>query len=357
VSKHLRPTPLITRPRVSVIVPCYNYGHYLPDAVGSALDQPDIDVDVLIIDDASPDGSGEVAEAMAAVDPRVRAIRHTANRGHIETYNEGFAAIDGDYVVLLSADDLLTRGALTRAATLLEAQPSIGFVYGYPVTFVDQPPPIERVAVRSWTLWTGPEWIAGRAKRGRNCIFSPEVVMRTSVQHAIGDYRLDMPHIGDFEMWLRAASVADVGRVNGPVHAFYRVHAENMHRTTYKGQLTDLYARRDAFAAVFEGRGATLPNAARLDAQARRALAVEALRLACRAFEQGAQDDEPVDEYMELALEVHPDATRLRQWRALERRRWFAGHRSGRAQLLAPPAVALDVADRVRWRRWRWSGE
>jgi glycosyltransferase involved in cell wall biosynthesis len=357
VSKHLRPTPLLTRPSVSVIVPCYNYGHYLADAVGSALDQDGVDVDVLIIDDASPDSSGEVAEAMAAADPRVRAIRHETNRGHIATYNEGFEAIEGEYVVLLSADDLLTPDALTRATTLLEAQPSIGFVYGYPVTFVDEPPPPTSAEVRSWTWWTGSEWIAGRCRRGRNCIFSPEVVMRTSVQRAIGDYRADMPHIGDFEMWMRAASVADVGRVNGPVAAYYRVHPANMHRTTYKGVLLDLIARRDAFAAVFEGEGRRLPDARRLEATSRRALAVDALRLACRAYEQGAEDEEPVEEYVAFALETYPDAKRLSQWGALRRREWFAAHQARLAQLLAPPAFALDVADRVRWRRWRWSGE
>ena len=48
--------------------------------------------------------------------------------------------------------------------------------------------------------------------------------MRNSVQQAIGGYNPDLPHSGDFEMWLRAAAVADVGRVNGPCQAFYRVH-------------------------------------------------------------------------------------------------------------------------------------
>ncbi len=109
-----RPVPLTRRPRASVVVPCYNYGRFLPELISGLLDQPGIDVDVLIVDDASPDGSGEVAEALAADEPRVSVLRHATNRGHIQTYNDGLAAVTGDYVVLLSADDLLPPQALTR---------------------------------------------------------------------------------------------------------------------------------------------------------------------------------------------------------------------------------------------------
>ncbi|MGZ4476136.1 MAG: glycosyltransferase family 2 protein, partial [Nocardioides sp.] len=125
-----RPVPLRTRPRVSVVVPCYNYGRYLPDAVGSALDQSGLDVDVLIVDDCSTDDSAAVALRLADADPRVRLLRHETNRGHIQTYNDGLAAVTGDYVVLLSADDLLTPDSLTRAVALMEAHPRVGLVYG-----------------------------------------------------------------------------------------------------------------------------------------------------------------------------------------------------------------------------------
>src|SRR5690242_1270133 len=95
---------------VNVVIPCYNYGHFLEQAVGSVLDdQGDVDVRVLIIDDASPDGSGEVALQIAARDPRVEAVVHTTNIGHIATYNEGLLGwADGDYCMLLSADDQVT---------------------------------------------------------------------------------------------------------------------------------------------------------------------------------------------------------------------------------------------------------
>src|ERR1700722_3515157 len=114
-------------PSVSVVIPCYKYGHFLEECTQSVLEnQPGVDVRVLIIDDASPDDSADVARAIAARDPRVEVAVHAGNKGHIATYNEGLLDwADGDYSVLLSADDRLTPGALTRATALLDANPDV----------------------------------------------------------------------------------------------------------------------------------------------------------------------------------------------------------------------------------------
>src|SRR3954451_5500613 len=102
---------------VSVVIPCYRYGHFLEEAVSSVLDdQPGVDVRVLIIDDASPDDSAETAMKIAAREPRVEVIVHGTNKGNIATYNEGLLEwAEGDYSLLMSADDRLTPGALQRA--------------------------------------------------------------------------------------------------------------------------------------------------------------------------------------------------------------------------------------------------
>ena len=104
--------------RVDVVMPCYNYGKFLADCVAGALDdQPGTDVRVLIIDDASQDDSAEIAHKLAAADDRIDVIVHPVNRGHIATFNEGLLDwADGDYCILISADDKLAPGALGRAA-------------------------------------------------------------------------------------------------------------------------------------------------------------------------------------------------------------------------------------------------
>src|SRR5579859_2184051 len=156
------------RPRVSIVVPCYNYGHYVPGCVASILDQPGVDVEVILIDDASPDGSAEVVRRTAAADPRVRAICHETNKGHIATYNEGLFQVTGDYVALVSADDLLTPGALQRATALMQAHPSVGLVYGYALDFATPAPPPARSGPANWTVWRGRDWLADQCRTGAN---------------------------------------------------------------------------------------------------------------------------------------------------------------------------------------------
>ena len=355
MSRRRRSEPLRRRPTVTVVMPCYNYGHFLPRALASVLGQPDVDVEVIVIDDASPDGSGAVARRLAAADDRVRAIVHERNRGHIATYNEGLEQAGGDYVVLLSADDALTPGALARATALLEAEPSVGLVYGFPVVFDDEPPAV-RTAVRSWTVWGGAEWIELRCRKGENCIHNPEVVLRTSVQHAIGGYDPALPHSGDLEMWLRAAAVADVGRVNGPGQAFYRVHRASMQRTTYAGHVTDLQGRLDAFRSVLVGPCARVDRGEELYATARRSLAIAAVRYARLAYEHGRADSEPVAEYLAFAQRVWPDVCRHRGWRAVQRRAAQQPERLAHGALWRGRRVVADLEGRVRWRRWRRTG-
>lgn len=347
--------PLTRRPSVSVVVPCYRYGHHLPGAVASVLGQPGVDVEVIVIDDASPDGSPAVGAALARSDPRVRFVGHQINRGHIATYNEGLELATGDYVALLSADDLLTPGSLARAAALLDAHPTVGFAYGHPREFTDTVP-VAGTSVRDWTIWPGRTWLAGRCRSGRNCIFCPEVVMRRTVQEAIGGYDPALPHSGDLQMWLRAAVVADVGRVNGADQGYYRIHDESMQRTTYSGVLLDLEERRAAFASVLLDARLRVDDGRALHAQACHALAQAALDRAAWAFDAGATADEPVDQYLAFAAEVDPACVGSSRWRAVQHRQRQGPERCGRGLAARGRLVRRDLSDRIRWRRWRRSG-
>jgi len=305
---------------VSVVIPCYNYGRFLASSTLSVTTQTAVDVDVLIIDDCSSDGSQLVAEALAEADPRIKVVVHGCNRGHIATFNEGIGAAEGDYVVLLSADDLLSPGSLARATALLDAHPSVGFAYGNPVVFWGEPRPTARQDVDGWTIWDGRDWIVENCRNGANAACSPEVVMRTSVQRQIGEYQVELPHTADMEMWLRAATVADVGRVEGADQAFYRVHPDSLSHSLCVGPTYDLRARHDAFASVLAAPSA-VPGADGLYKQACRTLAVAALRQAFHVLKQayyGHRDSgracDESDQLESFALEVFPDAKAAPRW-------------------------------------------
>ena len=113
------------RPRVTVVVPCFNYGRWLAGCVESALSQPGVQVDVVIVDDASTDNSLDVAQGLARCYPgRIRLVAQPRNRGHIPSVNEGMRHVSGDYVVKLDADDLLAPGCSGAGLRLARGLPA-----------------------------------------------------------------------------------------------------------------------------------------------------------------------------------------------------------------------------------------
>jgi GT2 family glycosyltransferase len=343
---------------VSVVIPCYKYGDYLPASVGSALENnPGVDVRVLIIDDASPDDSADKARALAETDSRIEVWVHPENRGHIATYNEGLLEwADGDYVVLISADDMLTPGALTRAAAVLDANPDVGFVYGHPVHFTHPgPPPPARTESRGTSVWNGHWWLERRFREATGCITSPEVVVRTTMQRKVGGYDPELPHAGDIEMWMRLAAHADVGYVKAD-QAYYRLHGKNMSTTDFAGQLDDLRQRRTAYEAVIEKCRPLLPEADRWDAMVHRKLARAALRRAGRAYDRGRTSEVPVDELVDFAADCWPGYRSLPEFRGLQVRRRVGAKAMPYLQPLVLSAVANKGREWLWWQSWQRRG-
>ena len=275
-------------PAVSVIVPCYRYAQFLPDCLESILAQPGVDVRVLIIDDASPDETPAVAAALAASDPRVEFRCHATNQGHIATYNEGLAWAEGDYTLQISADDLLTPGALARAVALLETHPEVGLVFGGTVRFTSgQPLPAARTPAGAgrWQIVSGLEWFGRACRDAHTHLWSPEVIVRTRLQRAVGGYRPELPQSADQAMWLAFSLHAAVGELVEADQAFYRLHPHNLHKTLAATPLLELRQRRAAFDWVFDAYVAQLADHKAWQRAAARHLAREALVAAGAALE------------------------------------------------------------------------
>ncbi len=354
-------------PTVSVIVPCFNYGHLLEGCLASVLSQEGVEVRVLVIDDRSTDASAEVGRRLADRDERVEFRPHTENAGLIATANEGLEWAPGEYVVLLSADDLLVPGSLRRATEVMAKHPNVGMVYGKTLLAAEgRPLPEPSGRWRATKVWSGAEWVRIRCRSTYNCISSPEVVVRTSVQRAVGGYDPACHHSSDLNMWLRIAAVADVAYVRGVPQAVYRVHSDSMLRSE-ASTMVDLRERRVAFDSFFASRparpeGLDQPRTGgmgsgglwtdQLQRAVARTLARQALWRASRAVDQGAAE-EVVQELTGFALDVYPEAHRLREWRGLRLRQWIgAGRSRGFLPFLATGAAhrLRSHAIRMRWR-------
>ncbi|OIJ86986.1 bifunctional glycosyltransferase/CDP-glycerol:glycerophosphate glycerophosphotransferase [Streptomyces colonosanans] len=108
-------------PRFSVIVPAYKVQAYLEECLTSVLEQSYTDLEVIAVDDCSPDACGAIIDELAARDPRVRPLHLPENVGLGRARNAGLAQASGDYLLFLDSDDTLTPDALQGIADRLEA--------------------------------------------------------------------------------------------------------------------------------------------------------------------------------------------------------------------------------------------
>ena len=262
---------------------------------------------------------------LAAADTRVEFRRHDSNRGHIATYNEGLEWVSGDYTLLLSADDLLTPGALDRATALLDAHRNLGFVYGRVITFhSDDGPSLPqcRSGRDGWSIVPGQDWLQSICAEGDNFVVSPEIVVRTELLRKLGGYRADLPHTADMELWMRLAAHSAVGFLESE-QAYYRLHGTNMsehynarHEKQYRRpKRVDYMQRKAAYDALFEGQGDHLAEKEQLRRLATKGLAWNAFWTGHKAFERGDAAD--CDEQLGIAQSFLPEIVDSREWARL----------------------------------------
>lgn len=91
-------------PTISIIVPVYNVAAYLPECIESLLNQTFNDIEIILIDDGSTDGSGNICDQYKSLDPRIRVI-HQENRGVSHARNTGIDQVTGQYICFIDSDD------------------------------------------------------------------------------------------------------------------------------------------------------------------------------------------------------------------------------------------------------------
>lgn len=253
---------------VDVIIPNYNYAHFLPECVDSVLSQGVDDVRIIIIDNASQDNSIEVACQLARMDSRIEIVRHGENLGYHASFNEGIALARADYFMILCADDVLMPNAMRNAIALLEKFSEATFVLG---TNSGSPERSEPSAAAGH-LTGGTDFIEQFCRMIHKHVPAHAILVRTSAQKAIGPYRSSLPLMSDLEVVLRLACVGAVAEMSGPL-AIQRMHSTNISSVTWDDRLCDLRATEAVFSSFFAQEGRAIANAPRLHKIARNQLA------------------------------------------------------------------------------------
>ncbi len=184
-------------PKVSVVIPSYNLGRYLPETLSSVAAQTFTDWECLVVDNASTDGSMEVVTDFCARDSRFVPVVFPENRGVAAARNRGLELAEGEYVLLLDADDLITPGYMAAAVEALDADPSLALVYGRAERFGAE------------TTWDLPPF-SMETMLARNCLYISCFFRRSQAVPFDPAFRTGFE---DWDFWLRFMEQFDTPRV------------------------------------------------------------------------------------------------------------------------------------------------
>ena len=218
------------RPKVSVVVPAYGLEEHLPAALESVQQQTLEDWECIIVDDASPDGCGAIADEFAAKDTRYRVIHNEENQYLAGALNTGISAARSRYVLPLDADNMLPPRALATLAGELDKDRSMHIAYGN-VLFVDadgKTPTIYggRPGHGGWPMNFRADW----QLLERNMLPSTSMYRR-EVWELLGGYRRRFRTAEDADFWTRATSYGFRPRmVTEADTLIYRNREESMSR-------------------------------------------------------------------------------------------------------------------------------
>jgi CTP:molybdopterin cytidylyltransferase MocA len=211
-------------PRVSVVISLYNYELEVGDALASVAASEFEDLEVIVVDDASRDGSVQAVQAFMRQHPWLPAklLRHVVNQGLGATRNDGVAASSGELVFVLDADNELFPTTLRRLVEVLDGDPRASFAYSI-------------IAMHSVTgpcgLLSALPWEPERLRSG-NYIDAMALIRRAEID-VTGGYSEDPRLVGweDYDLWCRFADAGRYGAHLNEIQGRYRVAEHSMSRS------------------------------------------------------------------------------------------------------------------------------
>jgi glycosyltransferase involved in cell wall biosynthesis len=293
-------------PRVSVVIPTYNAAAFLAEAVASARAQTYAPVEVVVVDDASADGTADLAESLGA-----RAVRQEENRGPSAARNRGVAVATGDVVAFLDADDAWLPWHLELCVAALGAHPRAAVACTEPIPWSAEPPS-RPAAPRSEVPGD-----ATLALLGESFVEQAGAVVRRTAVAEAGGYDESRRYAEDFDLWLRIAAR----------HQFVRVRAPGLRRRPHPGQAS--HATLRMFESAYALRLRTLDVVAAQGDRARDAAAAAVLRSLESDFRTAwyLRDDAAFDHLLDVAARLPAGGAAARSRWALRRRvGWHAWH-------------------------------
>jgi glycosyltransferase involved in cell wall biosynthesis len=200
---------------VSVILPTYNGGRYIRDSIDSCLAQTYTDIEVIIVDGGSQDGTLDIVKSYR--DPRIQLMLQPANSGRLPgAINLGLTRAVGDYLTWTSDDNLYTPDAIDALVAFLEQHREMDFVYSDYWRTDENLRPLSHVIAKPPDNWM----------MAAHC--GPCFLFRRHIYDTTGGEDTSVPLAADYEFWLRVWKKGyGMGYLNIPLY-FYRLQPNSL---------------------------------------------------------------------------------------------------------------------------------
>lgn len=204
-----------TYPKVTVVTPSYQQAEFLERTILSVLNQDYPNLEYIVMDGGSTDGSREIIEKYA---DRLAYWVSVPDAGQTHAINKGFKRGTGEIFAWLNSDDTYAPGAIRKAVAALAAAPDCSFVYG-DCNFIDaEDRVIGRFNARQTDL--------SALKRGSVHIPQQAFFFRAELWKQVGPLDQDIWFAMDYDLWRRLAAIAPYRYVPGEAWANFRLHAD-----------------------------------------------------------------------------------------------------------------------------------
>ncbi|MFZ5562669.1 MAG: glycosyltransferase family 2 protein, partial [Thermodesulfobacteriota bacterium] len=209
-------------PKISIVTPSFNQGHYLEAAIDSVLSQGYPNLEYIIVDGGSTDNSLEIIKKYAS---HLHYWRSGPDDGHYFAVNEGFTKAGGDVFAWLNSDDLYCRDALKTAGTIFTEFPNIAWLTTLrQMVFNSQG---QCISTKQMPGFSRQAFLDGlyvtKLFTGLGFIQQESTFWRRELWEKVGGIRTKFSLAGDFDLWARFFSHADLYGVDQPLAGF-RVH-------------------------------------------------------------------------------------------------------------------------------------
>ena len=213
--------------KISVVIPVYNRRQFIERAVESVCKQSRQPDEVIIVDDGSEDGSGNLGAAVAERFKLPTKLLTQANKGVSAARNRGIGAASGDWIALLDSDDEWLPDKLASQVRFLEDHPSVRILQTDEKWIRDGEQIFPKPIHRKVSGWIFPEML-------KLCLVSPSaVVIHRTVFDAVGLFDESLPACEDYDLWLRIGSRFEIHNLAEELVVKYGGHDDQLSRTVW----------------------------------------------------------------------------------------------------------------------------